>query len=193
MLSHTLLLCVIEPKWWSWKLSKNHRVQPFHFLKINSMEVICIQKNTFNLSVVWVLCILTNMFTVWPPRLYYRTLSSPQKFPVCPFPVNSTHHSGPRDSWFFFFLLFSFLNLLTAPCGMWGLNSPFRDWTHTLCVGSEESQTLGCQESPKATNLFLNRFRVAWSFLKFYIHRTLQHILYFAYFIWHNIWDSFMS
>ena len=111
MLSHTLMLCVIEPKWWSWKLSKNHRVQPFHFLKINSMEVICIQKNTFNLSVVWVLCILTNMFTVWPPRLYYRTLSSPQKFPVCPFPVNSTHHSGPRDSWFFFFFLFSFLNL----------------------------------------------------------------------------------
>ena len=95
----------------------------------------------------------------------------------------------------FFVCLFVclFFNLLTVPRSMRDLSSPFREWTHTLCIRSAESQPLDCQEGPKATNLFLNHFRVAWSFLKFSVHRTLQYILYFTHFIWHNIWESFMS
>ena len=47
---------------------------------------------------------------------------------------------------------FFFLNFLTVPHGMWDLNSPTRDQTHTACI-ERQSLTTGLQGSPHTTFL----------------------------------------
>lgn len=46
--------------------------------------------------------------------------------------------------WYFDHILFSW----TMPVGMWDLSSSSRDWTHALCGGIMESQSLDGQGSP---------------------------------------------
>lgn len=56
------------------------------------------------------------------------------------------------------------LIFLTFPRAMWDLNSPARDGTHALCVGSTESDPLDLQGGPWHPSFFIKRKDSKFSF-----------------------------
>ena len=46
---------------------------------------------------------------------------------------------------------------MAAPCSMGDLSSLTSDWTHTLCIGSMESQPLDHQASPYCLHLAMKK------------------------------------